>query len=621
VTARDRPNPLAHALDEAAATPEARAYAVPVERVRGAVRRRRAWRTTGVAALALVVVAGGAGVVRAGLDSGFSPSTPGGAGSAASAADWPAQFGRCGQPADEVLPDVGADGMSLTLADEPATLPADGTWTATATLDRSTGGTIPIAVLWGTDLTVVRDGVVVGVQDGPQVPDLSQGPADSLGGPAPTTSPFPLVTDVSLGLNSCDPYPSGTGSADLAPGTYDLVVTQTISWAAPGPGQSGAAAAPLDSAAGGSMTDARVSAHTTVTITQAGVPKVGGATSPPTTTTAQGLTVPTDVACGATTDGLTALTDERSNPTPFRIRREDHSAPAGSPFTFTARLESTGTATATVSGADAVAVFAQDGLVVGHAALTGEAAAGTADPGETLGGYGGWDTTYACGGDEDLPSGAHATLQPGVYDLWFLLDAHVTAPRQQEARVASGPWALTLADPATPRPGDDAVYARDARYDDATGAVLRCGEPVDALAAGSPGLALDAEAAGGDWTPLPPGWTGTVSATDGRAHTVRIESGPRLAILDQRGTQVIGFAQPSPVYTPGDARYVVTSGSPASLGGWRTWDTYGCDGTTLSGNADDVVAGPRMVVPYVVVDDGQAAHVLLGSSSVVEFRP
>ena len=36
-------------------------------------------------------------------------------------------------------------------------------------------------------------------------------------------APLPLVSDVFLGLASCDQYPDGNGSPEVAPGTYDLV--------------------------------------------------------------------------------------------------------------------------------------------------------------------------------------------------------------------------------------------------------------------------------------------------------------------------------------------------------------------------------------------------------------
>lgn len=85
--------------------------------------------------------------------------------------------------------------------------------------------------MWGTDLSVVRNGVVIGVQEGPATPDLSWSLDQRLRsvGDLPT-SPFPVTTRVTRTLASCDQYPSGQGSPYLAPGSYTLVVTQTLSY-------------------------------------------------------------------------------------------------------------------------------------------------------------------------------------------------------------------------------------------------------------------------------------------------------------------------------------------------------------------------------------------------------
>ena len=261
MSAPDERNPLARALDDVSSGPEARAYTIPVEAVRARALNRRARRVGAVSALVLVL-AGGVGVAAlASMNRPPAPAigapTPGigtptqGAGSLE---DWPAQFDRCGKPAAGTLPDLG-EPMTLTLADASASVPADRAWTASVTADLQGPDEGFVAAVWATELSLVRDGVVVGVQDGPTAPDLSLSLAERLGDNGFATSPFPITTDVTLALASCDPYPTGQGSPDLVPGTYDLVVTQTLSYTG------------ADAAAVGTPTDARVSTRTTLEVT------------------------------------------------------------------------------------------------------------------------------------------------------------------------------------------------------------------------------------------------------------------------------------------------------------------------------------------------------------------
>lgn len=248
-TPPDDRNPLSRALYDASTGPEARSYAVPVKTVRQAARRRRAWRTGGTAAVAVALV----GVVVGGAYAG-RPS-------------WravPAQFDRCGTAVDDVLPPLG-DPATLVLTDESWSVPADGAWTASVTADVPTAHDGQVAVVWATDLAVVSNGVVVGVQDGPTAPDLSASLDERLGGGSLPTSPFPTTTDVTLALAPCDRYPTGPGSPHLAPGRYDLVVTQTISYASAGVATK--------------VTDVRVSARTAVTVTAPATTAAATATS------------------------------------------------------------------------------------------------------------------------------------------------------------------------------------------------------------------------------------------------------------------------------------------------------------------------------------------------------
>ena len=122
--------------------------------------------------------------------------------SAAGQGDWPGQFTRCGEPTTDVMkvPD-GVERVDVTLLGAAAGVGVHEAWTAAVTAS-STDATAQ-GWVYGTDLSLVRDGVVVAVQDGPQVPlpqEVAQWPGDY------PVDPLPLVSDVSLGLASCDPY-------------------------------------------------------------------------------------------------------------------------------------------------------------------------------------------------------------------------------------------------------------------------------------------------------------------------------------------------------------------------------------------------------------------------------
>ncbi len=237
MTGCDDRNPLARALDELSDSPQAHGFTIPVEAVRAGVRRRRVRRAGVTSALAVLVVGAVAGGAYAGLPGwrGAAPAGPVPAPSprVSTAADRPAQFRRCGQRVGDVLPDIGPP-MTISLRDASSSVPADRAWVASVVADVPTAAG-DIAVVWGTDLSVVRNGVVVGVQDGPATPDLSLPLSQRLNDAGLPTSPFPVVTKVGLALASCSQDPGATGTALLAPGTYDLVVTQTLS-STPTPG-------------------------------------------------------------------------------------------------------------------------------------------------------------------------------------------------------------------------------------------------------------------------------------------------------------------------------------------------------------------------------------------------
>ena len=145
--------------------------------------------------------------------------------SAAGQGDWPGQFTRCGEQVADVVatdaPEVVR--VDVSMLDNATEVGVHEEWTAAVTAS----STDPTAQGWiyGTDLTLARDGVVVAVQDGPQVPqpqDVAQWPGDY------AVAPLPQWSDVSLGLASCDQYLHADGSPEVAPGTYDLLVSQTL---------------------------------------------------------------------------------------------------------------------------------------------------------------------------------------------------------------------------------------------------------------------------------------------------------------------------------------------------------------------------------------------------------
>lgn len=235
-------NPLSHALDDAAAWPEALGYDVPVSTIRRRVRRRRTARRAALSGGACVLAAGvvvaapdvwGAvtthgGRVAAGSSSDQSTTSGSIAGGAAplpngseahaddgAVGDWPAQFDRCGKPFADP-----ADPTELSL--QGVTVAADGTWQATTVALKPDGMG---ATVIGTDVSLVRDGVVVAVQEGAQV-QQPEGPTT----PAPHRQGIygTITTPVTARLVSCAQYPDGQGAHVVEPGRAELVVVQTL---------------------------------------------------------------------------------------------------------------------------------------------------------------------------------------------------------------------------------------------------------------------------------------------------------------------------------------------------------------------------------------------------------
>ncbi|MGN8247367.1 hypothetical protein ACTHAM_001542 [Cellulomonas soli] len=136
--------------------------------------------------------------------------------------DWPGQFLRCGTAVEDLPADTGP--VRLALDDAPTTLAPGDAWTATATATVTSGDE---AWVVGTDVSFVQGGVVVAVQDGPQVLQ----PSDALT-TGPEVDPDGVRTDPVTPLSvqplTCDEYLHGDEQHPLEPGTYDVVVTQTL---------------------------------------------------------------------------------------------------------------------------------------------------------------------------------------------------------------------------------------------------------------------------------------------------------------------------------------------------------------------------------------------------------
>ena len=286
----------------------------------------------------------------------------------------------------------------------------NGTWIGAVT------GTLPAVPdatgwLWGTDLTLLRDGVVVGVQEAGGAPDdLAAVAAAS----EFATSPFPQATYASSTFVACDPRGGPVGE-----GTYELVVTQTVAAEQPD----------------GTRLDARASERTSVTVTPAEHAESPGATE-----------------CGAADDELHRLADPVRNPAPVSVTAEvpaEVGATTGEPqVDVTVRY--TGSDQAVVSSGTPAMVLTRDGVVVGG--VPGGASGTGPGAWVTVGGGGPYRscTSSPDGTDVRNLDAAGAALPPGTYELWAVTTAHLTTPSAHDAQVAGGPWPVTLVEaPAT----------------------------------------------------------------------------------------------------------------------------------------------------------------------------
>lgn len=360
------------------------------------------------AVVGAVVLAIGAVVVLA-------PRLAGGP-SSASAGDWPGQVSRCGRAVGDVLQDAGPGSVSLSYT--PGALPSGAAWTATATLsapeDVATEGWV-----YGTDVSFVQDGVVVAVQDGPQVPPLADLPEFYAGALLERQS-LPTRSSLEIGTIACDEYLDGAEPHGLLPGEYEVWVTQTVGLAG------------VD----GEDTPARVSTSVPLVVTEADAAPVE--LDP--------------AACGAPVDGLESLADPRSNPAPFAVFAAlgggATTAPSGATANVVATLTSTGTeAFHGTTHLRPMVVAVRDGVVA--AAPDGREDVGV-------------DVDLSPGASQRLGSGlvlldcaTTQALAPGVYELWAVLDLVPDAPGGggDPVRVAGGSTRVSVVVPtAVPVP-------------------------------------------------------------------------------------------------------------------------------------------------------------------------
>ena len=571
-------NPLSRAVEDAGSLPEARSYVMPVGSVRRAVRRRRALRTGGVAALAVLVVGGAAGGVNAGLGA-WRGGPPADGSSLAAVGDWAGQFARCGQPMGSgvqlVLPDVPSygdssalQGAALRVDGATTSMPADGEWAGTLTLagqglDGREGWT------WGTDLTVFDDSnTVVGVQTAAQVPD-AEGIDEWLAGAAPSFAlePFPLVSDVSLGLASCEQYLTGGGPSELAPGDYHLMITQTASV--------------LD--ADGTRHDLRRSTAASLTIT-AGDPVAGP-------------TLESATACGASDDQLAKLADPELNPHAFAVEAEfAGEAHVGQrvPVGYTLDLGEW-----TVG--EARAVLTSDGAIVGDVDYSFTPLANGASQVES-------------GPPQDCAARAAAKSEPedgfplaaGHYELWLGLNL---SRGGEHALMAAGPWPLTLHPRPTPGEQSDIDTARWDTAFAQRDALFPCGQvpDADALAVAlgysdaqrrtTPVAISSVDVPAGYPSPSWSDWSATLRPFEADEVEVDVLVGPHFAFVGPDGVQ--GFTAPVvETVTHGvvGADGWTSPGAPASLVG------CGPDGTAAASWAEEgLPAGTYQAYPLVSV--------------------
>ncbi|KQY23282.1 hypothetical protein ASD16_12055 [Cellulomonas sp. Root485] len=306
---------------------------------------------------------------------------------AAGQGDWPGQFVRCGEPVADVVtagaPEVVP--VDVSMLDNATEVGVHEEWTAAVTAS----STDPTAQGWiyGTDLTLVRDGVVVAVQDGPQVP-LPQDVAQWTGDYA--VAPLPQWSEVSLRLASCDQYLHADGSPEVAPGTYDLVVSQTLG---------------LQSENG--TVGGWGVAVTTVTVV------ADGDAAPPEPT-----------ACGAPTAGLEALASQESNPAPLSLEVLPTVVDGPYGYELVVRATNTGTTSIDATTGHPLVVITRDGVIVGGLDGLDEPALPAV---LAVGGHADYDARTSAFDCTTMGEGTHAStgdgdpLPPGEYEVWAVM--------------------------------------------------------------------------------------------------------------------------------------------------------------------------------------------------------
>lgn len=400
-----------HPLDDALsdAEREGETYEVPVALVRTRVRRRRRARSaarSGVALSALVAVAV---TLPAVLDrSDLSGPVTG---------DWPAAFDRCGQPADLPASDTGGP-FTVEIVETGGVIGADriSHTMARVSIPRMTATAVSYA---GTDVVLLRDGVVVGVAtDGPVTVPLPEAPW-----PAPARGTVTTEWGFGAVLASCAQYPDGDGDPRVPAGDYELGVTYTFDW----------------TAHDGRHRSTRASRTLPVRVTEDPYP------------TAE----PDPTECLADAALLTALSGPEANPAPLVLDADVPAVVLDTEVRMTVRATNTGPSPVDGLVERPSVLLTIDGKVVRTPYFWREAstASPTLAPGETVE----YDlvvplTDCTSIGLADAPYEEQGVpVQPGRHDVWVVMEmdtptagAAATDGSPARQRVVGGPWPLTL---------------------------------------------------------------------------------------------------------------------------------------------------------------------------------
>ncbi len=416
-------HPLSGALDDAERTGEH--YEVPVDLVRARVRRRRRVRAAGRGAVALVAV----GVVAL-AGPALVGSVLGGTGhgpSSGAMGDWPAQFARCGMPVADV---VATDSpVSTTLEVAPDRIDASRQWSAALRTDVDPAVTGEAWVV-GTDVSLVSDGVVVGVQEGWGLRLLDDVLPVEPGSPVTT----PLFTDLLADVRSCASYEPRTGGSSGEPGdprvpagVYDVVVTQTVAWFT----------------ADGTTHAAQASATHRVEVSDDDTPsELPGEPDPE--------------QCGGDADALALLAGPEANPFAVTLDADVPThAPTGEPLRFTVTATNEGTAGVEGWTGHPWVLLTRDGQVVAVPGAQDDIGLdATMPPGASTG----YDAVTELEDCTTLGVGEHAgtsggdPLPPGDYEVWVAMDFFLTTPAgddgpesdRTDVHLVYGPWPVTL---------------------------------------------------------------------------------------------------------------------------------------------------------------------------------